>query len=135
MHRHTDCPTRIGNAAGDRLTDPPCRIRTELITFCIIKLVYGLHQTHVSLLDQIQERHASSYVLLGNTYYQSEVRFGQFLFGFFIALLYSFGQLNLFLTGQQRYIADLFQVHSYRILGTDTFQDVHITDQPDLLIV
>ena len=98
MHRYADRPARICDTARDRLTNPPGSICTELITLCIVKLVHSLHQAHIALLDQIQKRHTSSYILLGDTDHQSEVRFSQLFLGFFIALLYSLCQLNLFIT-------------------------------------
>ena len=56
-HMHGD-PYRahlLCNRPGDRLTDPPTGIGTELIAAPIIELLDRLHQTDVPFLDEVQQ--------------------------------------------------------------------------------
>ena len=74
MHRDTDRPGLIRDAPGDRLADPPRRVGRELIAPAVLELLHRLHQAHVPLLDQVEERETAVGVLLGNRNDQSQVR-------------------------------------------------------------
>ena len=135
MYRHTDRSSGICDTSGDRLTDPPCRIGTELITFGIVKLVNGFHQSHISFLDQIQKRHSTTDIFFGNADYQTKIGFRQLFLCFFISCFHTLCKLYLLLGGQQRHVSDLFQIHTHRIFCADTFQHVHIIDDLNLVLV
>ena len=44
----------VGDRAGDRLTDPPCRVGRELVAAAVFELVHGLHQPDVAFLYKIE---------------------------------------------------------------------------------
>src|SRR5205085_3142716 len=77
MHRNTDRPGLIGNRTGNRLTDPPGRIGTELVAALVLKLVDGLHQADIAFLNQVEELKTSVRILLGNTDNETQVRLNQ----------------------------------------------------------
>ena len=66
MDGDTNRPGLIRNTSRDGLSDPPGGIGRELITSPILELLHRLHQPHVALLNQIQERKATIRVLLRN---------------------------------------------------------------------
>src|SRR5215831_4215991 len=67
VHRDADRSGLIGNCPGNRLSDPPGGIGTELIPALVLELIDRLHQTDVSLLNQIQELKPAVRVLFGDT--------------------------------------------------------------------
>ena len=73
MHRDTDGAGLIGDGAGDGLTNPPSGVGRELVAAAVLKLLDGLHKTHVSLLDQVEERESAVGVLLGDRDDEAEV--------------------------------------------------------------
>ncbi len=56
----------IGHRAGDRLANPPRRVRAELEAAAVFELIDSPHQAGVAFLNQVQERQAAVAVLLGN---------------------------------------------------------------------
>lgn len=84
MNGNPDRSRLIGNGACNRLSDPPRSIRTEFITFAIIKFFNGFHQAHVSFLDQIKEQHTASDIPFCDTDNKPQVRFSQSAFRFFV---------------------------------------------------
>ena len=58
VHRHADRAGLVGDAAGDRLPDPPRRVGRELVAAAPVELLDGAHQAEVALLDQVEEQHA-----------------------------------------------------------------------------
>ena len=106
MYRNTDRLCLICNCTGNCLTDPPCRICGKLKSFFVLKLINCFHQTDIPLLNQIQKRQSPADILLGNTYYQSEICFNQFLLGFRITLTDPLGNLLLFFHGKQTHLSD-----------------------------
>src|SRR5215472_17809256 len=70
MYRDTDRSGLIGNCPGNRLPDPPGGIGTRLIPAFVLELIHRLHQTDVSLLNQIQELKPAVRVLFGDTNHQ-----------------------------------------------------------------
>ena len=66
MHRDADGCGLVGYASSNPLPDPPSRIGRELVAAAVIELVDRLHQTDVSLLDQVEELKAAVVVFLGD---------------------------------------------------------------------
>src|SRR6056297_3262383 len=66
VHRNADGAGLIGDRAGDRLPDPPRRIRAELVAPAILELVDGLHQADVAFLDEIEKLQAAIGIFLGD---------------------------------------------------------------------
>ncbi len=61
--------------------DPPGSIGAEFITFRVIKLDQGLHESKVSFLDQVEERKASIGIPLCNADHQPQIGLDQFILG------------------------------------------------------
>src|SRR5262249_34006242 len=74
VHRNADRAGLVGDGARDRLANPPCRVRRELVAAAVLELVDRLHQADVALLDQIQELQAAVGVLLGDRDDQAQIR-------------------------------------------------------------
>ena len=125
MHRYTDRTRLVRERTGYRLSDPPSRICTQLISFCIVKLLYTFDKAQVSLLNQVKEAHAAAGVTLCDTDYQTEVCLNQAFFGIFIAFCLALCKRKFFLCGQQRYGTDLLQIHADRILGSDSLKQIY----------
>ena len=119
MHRDPYRPRLISYRSGDRLSDPPCSIGTKLVSLRPVEFVNGLYQTEVSFLYQIEEQHASSDILLGDTYYQSEVCLAELLLRILVALLHPLGKVDLLLRSEERHLSDLLQVHPDRVVDSD----------------
>ena len=78
-----DRATRVGDAAGDRLTDPPGGIRRELETLAPVELLDGVHEAEVALLDQVEQRQARSLVLLGDRHNEPQIGLHERALGLF----------------------------------------------------
>ena len=64
----------VGDAAGDRLADPPRGVGRELEALAPVELLDGVHQAEVALLDEVEQRQARRLVLLGDRHDQAQVR-------------------------------------------------------------
>src|SRR4051812_30275336 len=88
VHRDADRARLIGDGAGDGLTNPPRRVRRELVAAAILELLDRLHQADVAFLDEVEELQAAVRVLLRDRDDETEVGDDQFLLGligFFLA--------------------------------------------------
>ena len=109
MHRNTNGTCLIGNRTCNCLTNPPGSIRTEFVSFTIIKFLHCFDQAKISFLNEVKEQHSPSDISLSNAYNQTKIR-----------LCKTF--LNFFICCQKTYFTDLFQVHTNRIFNADTFR-------------
>ena len=64
----------VGDAAGDRLADPPRGVRRELEALAPVELLDRVHEAEVALLDQVEQRQARRLVLLGDRHDEAQVR-------------------------------------------------------------
>src|SRR6266545_2914916 len=69
-----DRPRLVGDRAGDRLPDPPRRVRRELVAALVLELVHRLHEADVPLLDEVEELEAAVRVLLRDGDDEPQVR-------------------------------------------------------------
>ena len=119
MHGDTDGTRLIGDRAGDRLTDPPGRIRRELESFLIIEFFHRLHQSQIAFLNEIEKEHAPADIALCNRHHQPEVGFGKPFFRGLVPVLHVLGQLDLLVRGKQRHFADIFEIHLDGVVQAD----------------
>ena len=77
VDRDSNRTSLIGDRTGDGLANPPGRIRGEFKATAILVLIDSSHQTGVTLLDQIQETHATVAILFGDRYDQTEIATGK----------------------------------------------------------
>ncbi len=145
MHRDTDSACLVGDSPGDRLADPPGGVGGELVALGVVELLHSADQTEVALLDEIQKQHAATHIALGDRHDKTQVRlykltlgnlaitFNRFkitthlrrglaggcrdLLGGEQTGLDTLGEVDLLLRGQQRNLADLLEIHAYRIGG------------------
>ena len=136
MHRNSNSARLICDSACNRLTNPPCCICTELIALRVIEFLNRTNQTNITFLDQIQQAHTTTNILLRHADDQTQISFGQTTLRLFpilykamitlscwLELLYSAtfhspGQTHFFLSRKQRDTTDLAQVHTNRIIQT-----------------
>jgi hypothetical protein len=76
VHRDADGARLVGERAGDGLADPPRGVRAELEAAPVVELLDGAHQADVALLDEVEQRHASSGVPLGDADDKAQVGLG-----------------------------------------------------------
>ena len=117
VDRQPDRSTLVGERARYCLTDPPRRVRRELVAELVIELLDGANQAEVPFLDQIQERHAGLRVVPGDRHDEPEVRLDQLLLGLFVSLVLAARELALFRRCEERAVADRADIELERILG------------------
>ena len=76
-----DGAARVGDAALDRLTDPPGGVGGELEALAPVELLDGVDEAEVALLHEVEERHARRLVALGDRHDQAEVRLHELTLG------------------------------------------------------
>src|SRR5512132_94532 len=77
VHRDADRAGLVGDRSGDRLADPPRRVRRELVALGVVELLDRADEPEVALLDQIEEQHPAAYVPLRDRDHQAQVRLDQ----------------------------------------------------------
>ena len=105
----------VGERAGDRLADPPRRVRRKLEAELVVELLDRADQAHVPLLDQIQERHAGLRVVAGDRHHEAQVALDQAALGALVAEILAPGELALLAGRQQAAVADLAHVELQRV--------------------
>jgi hypothetical protein len=105
----------------------------------VVEFVDRPDQAEVSLLDQVEERHAAAVVLLGHRDHQPEVGLGQALLGLTRSGLDLLGEVDFVSRAEQTDLADLFEVQPDRVVRrTRVHLDVEkhlVVDRLDLLEV
>ncbi len=79
VHRDADGARLVGDGAGDGLPDPPGGVGAEFVALTVVELLHRPDEADVALLDEVQQGHAPSDVLLGHADHESEVGLGQAL--------------------------------------------------------
>src|SRR6266513_1895970 len=74
VDRKTDGFALIGQSPLDRLLDPPCRVRAELPAFSRVKTLHRLHQTDISLRDQVEQRQAKICIIMRDLDDETQIR-------------------------------------------------------------
>ena len=67
MHRDTDSTSLVSYRPCDGLSDPPCSVCRELISFGVVEFFNCLDKSEVSFLNKIEERKASVEISSGDT--------------------------------------------------------------------
>src|SRR6267378_2223419 len=102
VHRNADRTSLVRNSTRYRLADPPCCIGAELEALAVIELLDGANKADITFLDEIQERHPTPNVLLGNADDEAEVGFSQTLLGAEAFVLHALEvRAGLLLVGEQ----------------------------------
>ena len=74
VHGQPDDARRVGDAALDRLADPPGRVRRELEALAPVELVDGVDQAEVALLHDVEQGQTRGLVLLRDRDDEPQVR-------------------------------------------------------------
>src|SRR5205085_4347358 len=114
---HADRPRLVGERARDGLTDPPGRVRGELVAAAPVELLDGADQAERALLDQVEERQALIAIVLGDRDDQPQVRLDHRLLGLHVAALDLLRELDLLGGVQERMPARLAQEELQRVRG------------------
>ena len=77
MDRDPDGPCLVGDGACNRLPDPPGRIRAKFVALAVVELLNRTDEANVTLLNHIQQGHATADVFLGYADHQPQVGFSQ----------------------------------------------------------
>src|SRR6266487_476527 len=81
VHRDPDRPSLVRDRPGDRLPNPPGRVRGELETFGVVELLNRTDETQVDFLHQVAEQHAADDEALVDGDDQPQVGLDQLLLG------------------------------------------------------
>ncbi len=108
-------PAFLIDRLHDRLTDPPHGIADEVITLVGIELVQSRHQTDVSFIDQIDQRHTLVLIFLGYIHHKPKIGFDHTFAGELVTLLGAFGKRKFLFGCQQRDAVDFLQIHTQNI--------------------
>src|SRR5579884_1048507 len=132
MHGDTNRARLVSDSARNGLANPPRRIRAELVALRVVELLDRANQANIALLDQVQQAHTTTDILLRNTDDETQVGFGQAALRLLTILdyapvrirlqqlrftaLHTLRQLHLFLRCQQRNTTNLAQIHTHGIV-------------------
>ena len=116
VHGQPDRPALVGERAGDRLADPPGRVRRKLVAHLVVELLDRADQAEVALLDQVEQRDAGLRVVARDRHDEPEVRLDQPPLRLLVAGVLAPRELALLGAGQQRAAADRADVELERIL-------------------
>src|ERR1035437_1883738 len=94
VHGHADGPCLVGDSPGDRLADPPCCVRRELVAAAVIELLDGADEAEVAILDEVEEGQVTAHVLLGDRDDQAKVGLGEGVPGGLVAALDELGVMT-----------------------------------------
>ena len=113
----------VGDAAGDRLADPPRGVRGELEALAPVELLDGVHQAEVALLDQVEQRQAGRLVLLGDRHDEAQVRLHELALGL---LALAGGAAQLALLGGGQFLAGRIEFGEGLVAGFDRLRQSHL---------
>src|SRR2546428_242828 len=119
VDRDADRTSLVGQGPGDRLPDPPRRVRAELVSLSPVELFDRADETQIPLLNKVQEEHPAAYIFLGDADDQAQVGLDEAALRFLVALLHALGQVDLLLGGEERDLPDLLEVHPDRVIDRD----------------
>ena len=74
----------VGDGAGDRLANPPCRVGAEFVAAAVFVFIDRPHQAGVAFLDDVQKAQAAVAVFFGDGNHQPQVAAGQLSLGLFV---------------------------------------------------
>ena len=109
----------VGERAGDRLADPPGRVRRELVPHPVVELLDRADQAEVALLDQVQQRHAGLRVVARDRHDEPQVALDQAALGARVAEILEARELPLLGRREQPPVADLADVELERVGGLE----------------
>ena len=110
VQRETHDAALLGQCLEDALADPPHGVGDELEAAGLVELLGGLDQAEVALVDQVGQADALVLVLLGYGDDEPEVRPGEFVEGFLVALLDTLGEFHFLLHCNQFFPTDFLKI-------------------------
>src|SRR5581483_5838190 len=111
VHRNANGARLVGDAALDRLADPPRRVRGELEALAPVELLGGADQAEHTLLDEIAEGDALRLVALCDRDDEAQVAVDHAILRRHVTALDPLRQLDLLRRGEQRVAAGLVEEH------------------------
>src|SRR6185503_8684201 len=117
VDRHADRAALVRDRAGDRLADPPRRVRRELEALAPVELLRGADEPDRALLDQVEEREALVPIALRDRHDEAQVRLHHRLLHRVLAALDPLRELDLLGGGEQWDLADVLEEQLQRVGG------------------
>ena len=124
VHGHADRARLVGDAARDRLADPPRRVGRELVAAAPVVLLDGAHEADVAFLDEVEEEHAAADVAFRDRHHETQVGLDQLAARGRVVALDALRERDLLGGREQRDAADLAQVGAHRIVRPVAHVDV-----------
>ncbi|MPN03676.1 hypothetical protein SDC9_150908 [bioreactor metagenome] len=121
MHRQTDGPRVVHDAAFDALADPPGRVGRKTEAALGVELFQRMDETEVAFLDQVEKGNAAVQVVLGDIHHQAQVVLDHLLTGHEIATTHQTSFRQFLVRRQQRPGADFVEVDLGDILDQAAF--------------
>jgi hypothetical protein len=117
-------------------SDPPDGVRGKAHAAVRIEVLHRFHQTHVALLDEVQEVAEGALVLARDHHHEAKIAGDELVRGVDVALLpVCDGEAPLLLAAEQRIPADLGQVSLQRIVPDDRRRFVLLAALRHFLVV
>ena len=101
----------VGNGARNSLSYPPGGVGAEFEALCIVEFFHGFHQSQIAFLNQVEKKHTSADVTLGNADDKTQVGFAEQFFRLLVSFLHTTRKLRFLLGGKQRHLAYVFEIH------------------------
>src|SRR5437870_3340851 len=124
VHRQPDGARLVHDGALDVLPDPPGGIGGKPKATLGIELVERVHQPEIALLDEVQKRHASLEISLGDVDHQAQVMLDHFLPGGEIPGDGTPGKMQLLRGREQAIETDLMQIELGRVAEDIGFRGI-----------
>src|SRR5438270_306858 len=115
VHRHADRARLVGELTGDRLANPPRRVRRELEALAVVELLRRAHEADRPLLDQVKERQALVAIALRDRDDEAQVRLDHLLLRAVVAALDPLRKLDFLRRGEQLDLADVLEEELQRV--------------------
>ena len=115
MHGHADRPALVRDRPGDRLPDPPRRVRRELEALAVVELLRGANEPDRPFLDEVEERQALVAIPLRDRDDEAEVRLDHRLLRRVLAALDALRELDLLRRREERHLADVLEEELQRV--------------------
>ena len=115
VHRNPDRGTLVRDRPLAGLANPPRGIRGELVALTPVELLDGTVQADDAVLDQVEERHAVTAVLLRDRDDEPQVRVDHPLLGGLVTTLDTLRECDLLGGSQQLVLADVLEEELQRV--------------------
>ena len=100
----------FGDGLQDALPDPPHGVGDKLEAARLVKLLGGLDESHVALVDEVGQAEALILILFGHRDNKAEIGLSQFFQRVPVSFPYSLSKFHFLFYGDQFFMSNLLQV-------------------------